>query len=246
MSHVDKALSAWEADAKIPSRPVPERFRLDQYHREEPATAPAAPEPPSPVLPVPEASTSARRWPSVATSGSESGFRMNFAPSKSPAPATLPPSPRAHTFQPTPELEARLVTGGSGAVPLEQYRRLAAALHDVQLQQGLKTLMLTSALPHEGKTLTVVNLALTLSESYGRRVLIIDADLRWPSVHRMLGLGNETRPQRGTPGPGTRPPHSARGTSPVAALGRPAGSRAVGSPHIGPDGRPTRPVRRAV
>ena len=38
--------------------------------------------------------------------------------------------------------------------------------------------MITSALPHEGKTLTVVNLALTLSESYERRVLVIDADLR--------------------------------------------------------------------
>lgn len=89
-----------------------------------------------------------------------------------------------------PELDARLVTGGPGGVPVEQYRRLAAVLHEVQLQQGLKTLMLTSALPHEGKTLTIVNLALTLSESYARRVLIIDADLRWPSVHSVLGVDN--------------------------------------------------------
>ena len=36
--------------------------------------------------------------------------------------------------------------------------------------------MVTSALPGEGKTLTVTNLALTLSESYKRRVLLIDAD----------------------------------------------------------------------
>jgi capsular exopolysaccharide synthesis family protein len=90
-----------------------------------------------------------------------------------------------------PEIESRLVTGGSGSVPLEQYRRLAAVLHDVQLQQGLKTLMLTSAMPSEGKTLTTVNLALTLSESYARRVLIIDADLRWPSIHTVFGLPNE-------------------------------------------------------
>jgi Mrp family chromosome partitioning ATPase len=43
--------------------------------------------------------------------------------------------------------------------------------------------MVTSAVPREGKTLTVVNLALTLSESYGRRVLLVDADLRRPSIH---------------------------------------------------------------
>ncbi len=98
-----------------------------------------------------------------------------------------------------PELEARLVTGGPGGVPVEQYRRLAAVLHEVQLQQGLKTLTLTSALPHEGKTLTVVNLALTLSESYARRVLIIDADLRWPSVHTVLGIDNRHWPQRSAP-----------------------------------------------
>ena len=48
--------------------------------------------------------------------------------------------------------------------------------------------MVTSAVPQEGKTLTVVNLALTLSESYGRRVLLIDADLRWPSVHELLDV----------------------------------------------------------
>ena len=50
--------------------------------------------------------------------------------------------------------------------------------------------MITSALPQEGKTLTIVNLALTLSESYGRRVLVIDADLRCPSLHTILDIPN--------------------------------------------------------
>src|SRR5262245_38284054 len=57
------------------------------------------------------------------------------------------------------ELEARLVTGRVNPVSLEQYRRLAAVLHDVQANSGLKTVMLTSALPNEGRTLTTVNLA---------------------------------------------------------------------------------------
>ena len=43
-------------------------------------------------------------------------------------------------------------------------------------------------MPREGKTLTVTNLALTLSESYRRRVLLIDADLRRPSLHEVFRL----------------------------------------------------------
>jgi capsular exopolysaccharide synthesis family protein len=73
---------------------------------------------------------------------------------------------------------------------LEQYRRLAATLHDAQVDKGLKAVVITSAVPKEGKTLTAVNLALTFSESYGRRVLLIDADLRRPSVHDVLGIPN--------------------------------------------------------
>ena len=47
-----------------------------------------------------------------------------------------------------------------------------------------------SALAEEGKTLTAVNIALTLSESYRRRVLLIDADLRRPTVHHAFGFDN--------------------------------------------------------
>jgi capsular exopolysaccharide synthesis family protein len=86
---------------------------------------------------------------------------------------------------------ARLVTGNSSSVSVEQYRKLAAVLHDAQVESGLKSVIITSALPGEGKTLTAVNLALTLTESYERRVLLIDADLRGPSLHHALDLANE-------------------------------------------------------
>ncbi|HMD35974.1 MAG TPA: CpsD/CapB family tyrosine-protein kinase [Vicinamibacterales bacterium] len=76
-------------------------------------------------------------------------------------------------------------------VSVEQYRRLAATMHHTQAEQNLKHLMVTSAAPKEGKTLTIVNLALTLSESYERRVLLIDADLRRPSVHTVFGISNK-------------------------------------------------------
>jgi protein-tyrosine kinase len=88
------------------------------------------------------------------------------------------------------DMEARLVTGVSSSVSLEQYRRLAAVLHDEQIHGNLKTVMITSAVPNEGKTLTIANLALTLSGSYRRRVLVIDADLRAPSVHSLFSIPN--------------------------------------------------------
>ena len=73
---------------------------------------------------------------------------------------------------------------------VEQYRRLAASLHHTNLQKDTKVVMITSASPGEGKTLTSVNLSLTLSQSYRRKVLLIDADLRRPSVHQLFQVPN--------------------------------------------------------
>lgn len=72
----------------------------------------------------------------------------------------------------------------------EQYRRLAAALHHAQADRGLKVVMIASAAPGEGKTLTASNLALTLSESYKRNVLLVDADLRRPTLHSLFHIDN--------------------------------------------------------
>jgi len=73
---------------------------------------------------------------------------------------------------------------------VEQYRRLAAVLHEAQVERGIKSLIVSSAVPREGKTLTITNLALTLSDAYHSRVLLIDADLRRPAVHEVLGIPN--------------------------------------------------------
>src|SRR5262249_40852357 len=83
-----------------------------------------------------------------------------------------------------------VIDPGVSAASIEQYRRLAATVHPLQAEDGLARLMVSSALPHEGKPLTVVNLALTLSESYARRVLLIDADLRRPALHQVFGISS--------------------------------------------------------
>jgi capsular exopolysaccharide synthesis family protein len=74
----------------------------------------------------------------------------------------------------------------------EEYRRLAAALHHAQEASGIKLVMVASAVAGEGKSLTAANLALTLSESYRRRVLLVDGDLRRPTQHSFFGLDVST------------------------------------------------------
>ena len=92
-----------------------------------------------------------------------------------------------------PELAGKLI--GTPGVPfgcIEQYRKLGATLHHIQVERGIKVLMVSSAVASEGKTLTSTNIALTLSESYGKRVLIIDANLRRPTLHQIFNLPNLT------------------------------------------------------
>lgn len=73
---------------------------------------------------------------------------------------------------------------------IEQYRRLAAVMYQAQVNRGIKTAMVASAFAAEGKSLTAANLALTLSESYRRRVLLIDGDLRKPTLHDTFQIPN--------------------------------------------------------
>jgi capsular exopolysaccharide synthesis family protein len=92
-----------------------------------------------------------------------------------------------------PELAGKLI--GTPGVPfgcVEQYRKLAATLHHMQAERAIKVLMVSSAVAGEGKTLTSTNIALTLSGSYGKKVLIIDADLRRPTLHQIFDLPNLT------------------------------------------------------
>lgn len=73
---------------------------------------------------------------------------------------------------------------------VEQYRRLGAALHHAQVKDGIRSVMVASAVGSEGKTLSATNLALLLSGSFKRRVLLVDGDLRKPSVHQLLQIEN--------------------------------------------------------
>ncbi|HTS04185.1 MAG TPA: polysaccharide biosynthesis tyrosine autokinase [Candidatus Eisenbacteria bacterium] len=70
----------------------------------------------------------------------------------------------------------------------ESYRALRTSLLLSSLGAPPKVIMVTSALPQEGKTTTSINSAVVLAQK-GVRVLLIDADLRRPSIHKTLGMG---------------------------------------------------------
>ena len=169
MSRIDQALRIWEgATGTDGSQPGVNQSgaatSLNEYPREAPTEyEPDAPPAVPPLRP---------RQPEI-----QSGSRNVVT--------------RAVKLPDNPDSKARLVTSASSPVSVEQYRRVAVVLHEEQVQKQLKTVMITSALPQDGKTLTVINLALTLSESYARRVLVIDGDLRCPTVHQILNIPND-------------------------------------------------------
>jgi succinoglycan biosynthesis transport protein ExoP len=70
----------------------------------------------------------------------------------------------------------------------ESYRALRTSLLLSNLGAPPKVIMVTSARPQEGKTTTSINTAIVLAQK-GVRVLLVDADLRRPSVHKTLGMG---------------------------------------------------------
>lgn len=85
-------------------------------------------------------------------------------------------------------IDACIVTQYDPKSPVsEAYRALRTNLQFATIQKKPKTVMVTSAVPGEGKTTTAVNLAVTMADQ-GMRVLLIDTDLRRPNVHRFLKM----------------------------------------------------------
>jgi capsular exopolysaccharide synthesis family protein len=80
--------------------------------------------------------------------------------------------------------------GRSALIVAEAYRYLRTSLRFRGLQVPARSLLITSATAGEGKTTTAVKLASVLAEA-GERVVLIDADIRRPSLHKQLGLPNE-------------------------------------------------------
>jgi len=76
------------------------------------------------------------------------------------------------------------------AVISEQYRMVRTNIQFSMIDKSLKTLVCTSATAGEGKSTTVANLAVTFAKQ-GQKVLLVDADLRKPVLHKIMGVNNE-------------------------------------------------------
>jgi len=72
----------------------------------------------------------------------------------------------------------------------EAYRTLRTNLSFYSLDQPITTLVVTSPAPNEGKSTTIANLAVTMAQS-GRRTILVDCDLRRPSLHEVFGVSND-------------------------------------------------------
>ncbi len=124
-------------------------------------------------------------------------------------PRTIPLAPRppdAGHLSPARTLAINLATlQAAGLLPpqhmereiAQQYRQIKRPLIDAATGRGAERLpnahlvMVSSAMPGEGKTFTSVNLALSLSLERDVRVLLVDADLAKPHISRLLGVANE-------------------------------------------------------
>lgn len=89
------------------------------------------------------------------------------------------------------KIEARLITHLDPRSPVaEAYRTLRTNLQFSKVDHDLKTLLVTSSGPKEGKSTTAANLAIAMAQA-GQNVVLVDADLRRPVVHSIFGMDKD-------------------------------------------------------
>ena len=90
------------------------------------------------------------------------------------------------------KIEARLITHLDPKSPVsESYRTLRTNLQFSKIDKELRSILITSSGPKEGKSTTAANLAIAMAQ-VGRKVVLVDADLRRPVVHSIFGMDKES------------------------------------------------------
>lgn len=88
-------------------------------------------------------------------------------------------------------VENKCVCITHGANEIDNYKVLRAQIMQRTKEKGWNTLMVTSAQPGEGKTLTAINLAITLAKEFNQTVLLVDCDLRKQDIHKRFGYDSD-------------------------------------------------------
>lgn len=106
-----------------------------------------------------------------------------------PVIGVIPKVPRSDVAVPGGKQGLIMITAPRQAAS-EAYRDLRTSLRFSAIEEGIHSILITSAGPGEGKSTTVGNLAVAIAQA-GSRVLIVDTDLRRPVMHKMFGLAQE-------------------------------------------------------
>jgi protein-tyrosine kinase len=111
-------------------------------------------------------------------------------------PALAPMSPTQVRYTTTRRVEPneqtlllhRVIAGQVHDPRVEAYRQLRSQVLDTMQRNQWRTLAITSAHENAGKTLTALNLAISISQEVNQTVMLVDLDLRKPNVHTTLGV----------------------------------------------------------
>jgi non-specific protein-tyrosine kinase len=105
------------------------------------------------------------------------------------APAAMPSATTLETRTARATLHPALVAAiAPHSVVAEQYRAIRTRITHGEETGPLRTIAVTSPGSRDGKSITAANLALTMAQEFQRNVLLVDADLRNPSVHSLFGV----------------------------------------------------------
>ena len=103
--------------------------------------------------------------------------------------AAQPPSSASPVRQVSVALDQHLVAAiAPQSLAAEQYRSLRTRVTRAENGRAYRTIIITSPNKGDGKSLTAANLALTMAQVFQQRVLLVDADLRRPSLHHLFGI----------------------------------------------------------
>jgi protein-tyrosine kinase len=86
----------------------------------------------------------------------------------------------------------RILDQSSNSTVTDRYNLLRTQILEKTRDNGLNSILVTSVIRGEGKTLTAINLAISIARELNQTVLLVDADLRSPTVHKLLGLEIES------------------------------------------------------
>jgi len=92
-----------------------------------------------------------------------------------------------HTWKPSLASFPTLADRGAG---VEQFRGLRSHVYQARYEAPLKTILIASGMPSEGKSFVAANLAMSLARNSIHNILLIDGDLRRPTLHSLLGAPN--------------------------------------------------------